>query len=104
MVFDHDKLAEAGRRYMGRMDLEDMAALKISLLSLGALAGLGMKNKLVRRMAGVSCSILAAGLTIPLVSQFLDEYNSLPVVEAGPAAETGPAADADCEDSVFDEE
>ena len=65
------------------MDLEDMAALKVCLLSTGALVGLSLKSRVARRLAGVACSFLAAGLAVPLVSQYLDElHGSEPTPES----------------------
>lgn len=77
---DMEQVLDAGKRYIRKMDLEDMAALKICLLATGTLAGLSLKSRFARRLAGVSCSFLAAGLAVPLVSQFLDELESTPVV------------------------
>ncbi|BDF69014.1 hypothetical protein AAEU42_11415 [Pseudoflavonifractor phocaeensis] len=78
MSIDLEQLTDAGRRYIKKMDLEDMAALKICLLATGTLAGLSLKSRFARRLAGVSCSFLAAGLAVPLVSQFLDELDRTP--------------------------
>lgn len=75
---DMEHVLDAGKRYIRKMDLEDMAALKICLLATGTLAGLSLKSKFARRLAGVSCSFLAAGLAVPLVSQFLDELEATP--------------------------
>ena len=50
-------------------DLSDDAAKKLCLLSAGALLGLSVKSKLARRVAGLGCTILAAGLAIPLASR-----------------------------------
>ena len=47
-------------------DLSDDAAKKLCLLSAGALLGLSVKSKFARRVAGLGCTILAAGLAIPL--------------------------------------
>ena len=76
MAVNVEKLADAGKRYIKKMDLEDMAALKICLLSTGALAGLSLKSRMARRLVGVICSFLSAGLAIPLVSQYLDELHA----------------------------
>lgn len=82
MTVDVEKLADAGKRYIKKMDLEDMAALKICLLSTGALAGLSLKSRVARRLAGVACTFLSAGLAVPLVSQYLDElHHSSPTPE-----------------------
>ena len=50
-------------------DLSDDAAKKLCLLSAGALLGLSVKSKFARRVAGLGCTILAAGLAIPLASR-----------------------------------
>ena len=78
MAVNVEKLADAGKRYIKKMDLEDMAALKICLLSTGALAGLSLKSRMARRLVGVdhAASFLSAGLAIPLVSQYLDELHA----------------------------
>jgi hypothetical protein len=55
------------------MDSEDMAALKVCLLSAGALVGLSFKHKLARRLATLACTALTAGLAVPLVSQYVEE-------------------------------
>ena len=73
MKLDIERLTAAAKRQMGKMDLEDMTALKLCLLSTGTLVGLSLKDSFSRRLAGTACSFLAAGLAIPLVSQFLDE-------------------------------
>ena len=65
-----ERLSDAGRDYIHNMDLDDMAALKLCLLSTGALFGLSVKNKFARRLTGLGCTILAAGLAVPLVSKF----------------------------------
>ncbi len=70
-----ETLTDAGMRQIKKMDFEDVAALKLCLLSTGALFGLSLKNPFARRLAGLGCSVLAAGLAIPLVSQFLDELS-----------------------------
>lgn len=83
MTVNVEKLADAGKRYVKKMDLEDMAALKVCLLSTGALVGLSLKSRVARRLAGVACSFLAAGLAVPLVSQYLDELHG-----SGPTPES----------------
>ena len=53
-------------------ELSDAAAMKLCLLSTGALLGLSVKSKFARRVAGLGCTILAAGLAIPLAEKYLD--------------------------------
>ncbi len=84
MPVDIERLAEAGKRQLHKMDLEDAAALKLCLLSTGALVGLSMKGRFARRLMGLGCSFLAAGLAIPLVSQYLDELDHTPPVTPEP--------------------
>lgn len=73
MEIDVEKLADAEMRCVGKMDTEDMTALKVCLLSAGTLFGLSLKNKFLRRLAGLSCTVLAAGLAVPLATKYLDE-------------------------------
>ncbi len=73
MEINVERLTDAGMRTVGKMDAEDMAALKVCLLSTGALMGLAVKNKFLRRLTGLTCSVLAAGLAVPLVCKYLDE-------------------------------
>ncbi len=73
MEIDVEKLADAEMRCVGKMDTEDMAALKVCLFSAGALLGLTVKNKFLRRLTGLTCTVLAAGLAVPLASKYLDE-------------------------------
>ena len=73
MEINVERLTDAGESYLRHMELDDMAALKICLLSTGALLGLGVKGKFARRLTGLTCAFLAAGLAVPLVSKFLDE-------------------------------
>lgn len=56
-----------------RLELSDDTAAKLCLLSTGALLGLGVKGKFTRRLAGLGCTILAAGLAIPLASKYLSQ-------------------------------
>ncbi|MDD5938290.1 MAG: hypothetical protein PUC36_04700 [Clostridiales bacterium] len=78
MAVDVEQLTQAGQRYIKKMDLEDMAALKLCLLATGTLAGLSLKGRFARRLAAVGCSFLAAGLAVPLVTQYLDELDQTP--------------------------
>jgi len=73
MEIDVEKLADAEMRCVGKMDTEDMTALKVCLLSAGTLVGLSLKNKFLRRLTGLTCTVLAAGLAVPLASKYLDE-------------------------------
>ena len=68
-----EALADAAKRNIRHMELDDLAAMKVCLLSTGALLGLSCKGRLSRRLMGLTCSFLAAGLAIPLTNRFLDE-------------------------------
>lgn len=82
MDINIETLTDAGMRQVKKMDFEDVAALKLCLLATGTLVGLSMKHPFTRRLAGLGCSVLAAGLAVPLVSQFLDELSQEPSVSA----------------------
>ena len=99
MEFNIEKLADAEMRTVGKMDAEDMAAMKICLLSAGALAGLSVKNKFFRRLTGLACTVLAVGLAVPLASRYLEELRNgeddpTPLVDADPFAATSPESGA----------
>lgn len=64
-----DSLLGAGRLYIKDMDLEDVAALKLCLMALGILMGLGIPLK-GRRAAALLAGLLFVGTYIPLLSQF----------------------------------
>lgn len=68
-----EKLSQAERRRAEKLDAEDRTAAKVCLFSAGALLGLSVKNRFVRRLTGLTCAVLAAGLGIPLVSRCLEE-------------------------------
>lgn len=76
MEFNIEKLADAEMRTVGKMDAEDMAAMKLCLLSAGTLAGLSVKNKFLRRLTGLTCTVLAAGLAVPLAGRYLEELRN----------------------------
>ena len=59
-----EALADAAKRNVRHMELDDLAAMKVCLLSTGALLGLSCKGRLSRRLMGLTCSFLAAGLAI----------------------------------------
>jgi len=80
MTIDLERLTTAGLHQLHKMDLDDAAALKLCLLSTGALAGLAIKGSLARRLAGLGCTLLAAGLSVPLVVQYLEELDKTSVV------------------------
>lgn len=73
MELNVEKLADAAMRTVGKMDAEDVVAMKVCLLSTGALAGLSVKNKFLRRLTGLTCTVLAVGLAVPLASRYLEE-------------------------------
>ena len=56
-----EALADAAKRNVRHMELDDLAAMKVCLLSTGALLGLSCKGRLSRRLMGLTCSFLAAG-------------------------------------------
>lgn len=86
-----EALADAARRSVRHMELDDMAALKVCLLSTGALLGLSCKGTLTRRLMGLTCSFLAAGLAIPLTNRFLDELKpGDPVLGGAVGQDDGP--------------
>lgn len=65
-----NKFCAAGRLMMKDMDLEDMAALKVCLLSLGALGGMALPLKL-KKPAAFFASTLFLGTYIPLMYKFV---------------------------------
>ena len=79
MEFDFGTLTDAGLRQLKKMELEEVAALKLCLLSTGALMGLSLKRPLVRRLAGLGCTLLAVGTALPLIYQYLTELERSPV-------------------------
>lgn len=64
-----DKWLAAGWLAIKDMDLEDVAALKLCLMALGILIGLGIPLK-KRSAAAVLSSILFVGTYIPLMVRF----------------------------------
>ena len=75
MAATPEQLAEAGKRTIRKMDRDDLMALKLCLLSTGALAGLSLKGHFARRLAGTACAFLSAGLAVPLTVQYLEELD-----------------------------
>jgi len=67
------RLLKAGDNYLKKMDLEDMAALKFCLLSLGTLMGLSISPR-NRKPVGMLAGLLFLGTYVPLMSDFLAEY------------------------------
>lgn len=65
------KWCDAGRLYMKDMDLEDMAALKVCLLSAGVLLGIGLPLKW-KKPAALFGSFLFVGTYLPLMTKFLE--------------------------------
>jgi hypothetical protein len=74
------KLLRSGRRYLKTMDLTDMSALKVCLLSLGILIGLFIPSR-SKKSAGLLMGILFAGTYVTLMSRFFA------VMSGGPADE-----------------
>lgn len=95
MEIDVEKLADAEMRCVGKMDTEDMAALKVCLFSAGTLLGLTVKNRFLRRLTGLTCTVLAAGLAAPLVSKYLDELRAEGEPLVGVKAEKGGEPDTE---------
>lgn len=95
MEINMEKLADAAMRTVGKMDVEDVAAMKICLLSTGALAGLSVRNKFLRRLTGLTCGVLAVGLAVPLTARYLEELRDTagaPDLDAGGFAPEDPAS------------
>lgn len=65
------KWCDAGRLMMKDMDLEDMAALKICLLSMGVLGGIALPLKW-KKPAAFFGSMLFVGTYVPLMTRFLE--------------------------------
>ena len=102
MEINVEKLIDTGMRYKNNMDAEDMAALKLCLLSTGALMGLSVRNPILRRVSQLACTVLAAGLAVPLVSQYLDQLREEdPLIEVEievpPVTDREPAFDGPLE-------
>lgn len=81
MSVDIERLADAGMNCVRKMDREDILALKLCLLSTGALAGLSLRGRAARRIAGLGCALLSAGLALPLTTRFMDEVSCAPSAE-----------------------
>lgn len=69
------RLLKAGDNYLKKMDLEDMAALKFCLLSLGTLLGLGVSHR-NKKPVGLLAGMLFLGTYVPLMSDFVMEYQN----------------------------
>ena len=67
-----EQLSEAEQRAINGLDREDFLAWKLCLLSTGALVGLSLKGSFVRRLAGLACACLSAGLAIPLAARYAE--------------------------------
>lgn len=64
------KLIAAGNLYLKKMDLTDVALLKLCMGSLGFLGGLWAARR-NQKAAGVLASLLFLGTYIPLMGKFL---------------------------------
>ena len=82
-----EALADAAKRNVRHMELDDLAAMKVCLLSTGALLGLSCKGWLSRRLMGLTCSFLAAGLK-PCAPVF-----EAPAEQGGPLSAPSPQKD-----------
>lgn len=65
-----NKWCAAGRLMMKEMDLEDMAALKICLLSMGLLGGIALPLKW-KKPGAFFGSVLFIGTYLPLMTRLL---------------------------------
>lgn len=65
-----NKLIAAGNLYLEKMDLTDVALLKICVGALGVLVGLGAAKR-HRRSAGFLAGLLFALTWVPLMGKFL---------------------------------
>lgn len=70
-----NKWLAAGRLMLKDMDLEDIAALKCCLLSMGVLAGIAVPAK-SKKAAALLASFLFVGTYIPLMTKFLGNLTS----------------------------
>lgn len=52
---------------------EDAGMKAALLLSTGVLMGLGLRSKFLRRVAGMACVALAAGVAIPLIQEYMEQ-------------------------------
>ena len=73
-----EKLSQAEEKLFRRMDGDDRTALKLCLLSVGALTGLSVRGTLARRALCLGCTILAAGLALPLAKEYMDQVEDEP--------------------------
>lgn len=71
-----EKLLHTGDQYLKSMDLEDMAALKFCLSSMGVILGIGVPMKL-KKPVGLLAGLLFLGTYVPLVSKFVDMYSGI---------------------------
>ena len=63
------ELMYAGKSYVRNMDMEDIAALKLCLVSFGVLAGIAVPRR-ARQAAACLAGIALVGTAVPLVSSF----------------------------------
>ncbi len=53
---------------------QEDAGMKAALLvSSGVLMGLGLRSKFLRRVAGLACAALTAGIAIPLAQEYIEK-------------------------------
>lgn len=69
-------LCAAGRLMMKDMDLEDMAALKLCVLSLGVLVGTGIP-RLSRRPVRLLAGMVYVGTLVPLGYRFIQSLTKV---------------------------
>jgi hypothetical protein len=75
-----EKLTSTGKTYLNEMDLEDMAALKLCLTSLGVLIGLGIPLK-GKKPVALLAGFLFTGTYIPLMCRLWEVFNRKPQQE-----------------------
>ena len=85
-----EKFLRAGNRYLKDMDLEDMAALKFCLGSMGILMGIGIPARL-KKPVGLVAGLLFVGTYIPLMSKFVDAFHEVGDDEIHPIPAEGDA-------------
>ncbi len=52
---------------------EDAGMKAALLVSSGVLMGLGLRSKFIRRVAGLACAALTAGIAIPLAQEYIEK-------------------------------
>lgn len=81
MAVDLEHLINTSVKCVHKMDWEDLLAWKLCMLSTGALVGLSLRSRAARRITALGCTLLSAGLALPLTVRFLDELEAAPPAE-----------------------